>query len=229
MAQPWRRSVPKPALARVFAILRPSGAGSSGATSSRAHRRAGPDRSIRGLSNLTVSVGNREWGRLGQRKFEEWDHGHPGRRMSLLEFEKCDRRGRAWTVSLGRRIFRLDASSPPRRPRCPRRIMSVSPSYSDDVVLDDTPALLEGLRNGERGAQERFFGRRVADGERVLFRMLGPGSEFEDLVHEAFIQSVVHTHTFRGDNAKTLRAWVRAVATRTAGKRIRRRQVRRIL
>lgn len=107
--------------------------------------------------------------------------------------------------------------------------MSVSPSYSDDGVLDDTPALLEGLRNGERGAQERFFDRHVADVERVLFRMLGPDSEFEDLVHEAFIQSVVHIHTFRGDNAKTLRAWVRAVATRTAGKRIRRRQVRRIL
>lgn len=123
----------------------------------------------------------------------------------------------------------LDASSSLRRPRCTRQIMSVGHSYPDDDVSDDTPALLEGLRSGERGAQEMFFDRYVTDVERVLFRILGPDSEFEDLIHETFIQSVVHIRTFRGDNAKTLRAWVRAVATRTAGKRIRRRQVRKIL
>lgn len=108
--------------------------------------------------------------------------------------------------------------------------MSVSPSYPDhDVSSDDTPALLEALRNGERAAQERFFDRYVPDVERVLFRMLGPDSEFEDLIHETFIQAIVHIHTFRGEDGKTLRAWVRSVATRTAGKRIRRRQVRKIL
>lgn len=123
----------------------------------------------------------------------------------------------------------FDVPSSPLRTRWTRQLMSVSHSYPDEDVSDDTPALLEGLRNGERAAQATFFDRYVPDVEKVLFRMLGPDSEFEDLIHETFIQSVVHIHTFRGDNAKTLRAWVRAVATRTAGKRIRRRQVRKIL
>jgi len=100
----------------------------------------------------------------------------------------------------------------------------------DDVEVSTSPAeaLLERLRRGDRQAQAEFFDTHVELVERLLLRILGPDSELEDLVQESFLEALRSVHRYRGD-AGGLRAWLRAVAVRTACKRLRRRTVRRRL
>jgi len=108
-----------------------------------------------------------------------------------------------------------------------RSLRLSSSTVSDPTETSSaTERLLEALRRGDPGAQARFFDAYVGIVERVLLRVFGPDSELEDLVQESFLQALTSLHRFRGD-ASNLTAWVRAVAVRTAQKRIRGRQVRR--
>lgn len=89
----------------------------------------------------------------------------------------------------------------------------------------DIAALLAGLRAGDRGAQAAFFERYVVDVERILFRLLGPDTELQDLVQESFLQALSSIGSFRGDEG-ALGPWLRSVAIRTALKRVRWRKAR---
>lgn len=96
------------------------------------------------------------------------------------------------------------------------------------VAFASNEALLAGLQRGERDAQGVFFDRYVHAVETLMLRVLGPDSELEDLVQESFLQALRSVHGYRGDGDGLL-PWLRAVAVRTAYKRLRRRAVRRRL
>jgi RNA polymerase sigma-70 factor (ECF subfamily) len=57
--------------------------------------------------------------------------------------------------------------------------------------------------------------------ERVLFRILGPDAELEDLMHDVFVVALTALDQLRDPNA--LRAWVVSIAVRKAKKLIHRR------
>jgi RNA polymerase sigma-70 factor (ECF subfamily) len=104
--------------------------------------------------------------------------------------------------------------------------MSLRRATTSPALGEPSASLLAGLRAGERGAQAAFFDRHVAGVEHILFRLLGPDSELEDFVQETFILALTCIDSFRGDEA-ALPGWLRAVAVRTAHKRIRARMTRR--
>lgn len=102
----------------------------------------------------------------------------------------------------------------------------MSVSLHHDPPLAEPSPLLEGLRAGEQAAQAALFDRHVGAVERVLFRVLGPDGELEDLVQETFLQALTSIGSFRGDEG-ALSTWLCSVAVRTALKRLRWRTVRR--
>lgn len=92
----------------------------------------------------------------------------------------------------------------------------------------DTATLIERLKRGERAAQSEFFDRYVAMVERVLFRLLGPDPELQDIAQEAFIQALASIKAYWGTDG-ALESWLRSVTVRTALKRVRWRKTRRWL
>ncbi|MEM7155262.1 MAG: sigma-70 family RNA polymerase sigma factor [Myxococcota bacterium] len=96
------------------------------------------------------------------------------------------------------------------------------------VPLRPEGSLLEGLRAGDPAAKGRLFDRNVSAVERAVAGVLGPDSEAEDVVQDAFVAALRGLDGFRGNDA-TLGAWVRGIAVRLALKKIRWRRTRRWL
>lgn len=92
----------------------------------------------------------------------------------------------------------------------------------------DTATLIERLKKGERAAQAELFDRYVSMVERILFRLLGPDPELQDLAQEAFIQALSSINQYWGTDG-ALESWLRSVTIRTALKRVRWRRTRRWL
>ena len=64
---------------------------------------------------------------------------------------------------------------------------------------DDSAALVARARTGDRTAFRALFDRHRSDVARLVYRMVGPRAEMEDLVQEVFVQVHRSLRDFRGD------------------------------
>lgn len=76
------------------------------------------------------------------------------------------------------------------------------------------PQLVDACRRGERSALEQVFRRESPFLERVLFRVLGPSSELEDMLQTTLEQAIHAFPAFRGE--ASVRTWLTRIAVRTA-------------
>ncbi|MDB4987692.1 MAG: polymerase sigma factor RpoE [Myxococcaceae bacterium] len=77
-----------------------------------------------------------------------------------------------------------------------------------------TPTLLDACRRGEQAALAQVFRREAPYLERVLFRVLGPNSELEDLLQLTLEQAIRAFPSFRGE--ASVRTWLTRIAVRSA-------------
>ncbi len=75
-------------------------------------------------------------------------------------------------------------------------------------------ALIEGCRKGERASLERVFQVEAPFVERVLYRVVGPSSDLEDLLQLTLEQAMKAFPAFRGE--ASVRTWLTRIAVRTA-------------
>lgn len=75
-------------------------------------------------------------------------------------------------------------------------------------------ALIEACRRGERAALERVFRRESPFLERVLYRVVGPSSDLEDLLQQTLEHAIRAFPAFRGE--ASVRTWLTRIAVRTA-------------
>ena len=83
-------------------------------------------------------------------------------------------------------------------------------------------ALVAAVRAGRPNAHEEIVRRSSADVERVLYRVLGPDPEIEDLCHEVFVAAFLSLDQLREPQA--FRSWLVSIAVRKARKLIARRK-----
>ncbi len=75
-------------------------------------------------------------------------------------------------------------------------------------------ALVEACRRGERAALERVFRKESPFIERVLYRVVGPSSDLEDLLQQTLEHAIRAFPAFRGE--ASVRTWLTRIAVRTA-------------
>lgn len=75
-------------------------------------------------------------------------------------------------------------------------------------------ALIEGCRKGDRASLERVFQAEASFIERVLYRVVGPSSDLEDLLQLTLEQAIKAFPAFRGE--ASVRTWLTRIAVRTA-------------
>jgi len=114
----------------------------------------------------------------------------------------------------------LVTSSPTSKPREPRpapegRLFRLPVPESD-------AALVAAVRAGRGDARDEFVRRCAPDIERILYRVLGPDPEMEDVLHDVFMVAFSSLHTLRDPQA--LRSWLVGIAIRKARKLIGRRK-----
>jgi RNA polymerase sigma-70 factor (ECF subfamily) len=78
------------------------------------------------------------------------------------------------------------------------------------------------LRAGREGARDEIVRRCSPDVERVLYRVLGPDSEIEDVAHDVFMVAFTSLDQLRQPHA--LRSWLVGIAIRKVKKLMRRRK-----
>jgi RNA polymerase sigma-70 factor, ECF subfamily len=87
---------------------------------------------------------------------------------------------------------------------------------------DSDAGLVSAVKAGQAYAHEELVRRCGPDVERILYRVLGPDSEMEDLAHEVFIAAFACLDQLR--EPKALRSWLVGIAVRKARKLIARRR-----
>jgi len=92
------------------------------------------------------------------------------------------------------------------------RVLSSLPFQGDESRL------VEALCNGHPGAAAHLHARFAPQLSRVLFRLLGPDSELEDVVHDTFVQALESIHRLR--DPELLGSWLTGVAVFTAKRRM---------
>ena len=83
-------------------------------------------------------------------------------------------------------------------------------------------ALVAAARAGRADGREELVRRCTPDVERILYRVLGPDSEIEDVVHDVFMAAFTSLDQLREPEA--LRSWLVGIAIRKARKLIARRK-----
>jgi RNA polymerase sigma-70 factor (ECF subfamily) len=83
-------------------------------------------------------------------------------------------------------------------------------------------SLVLAMRAGRAGAPEEIVRRCAADVERLLYRVLGPDPEIEELCHEVFVAAFFSLDQLREPQA--LRSWLLSIAVRKARRLIARRR-----
>lgn len=116
--------------------------------------------------------------------------------------------------------------SPVRQTRTER---SPTPSVVRELHPRGAPdaQIVAELRAGERTAATALFDRYGTTIERLLFSLLGPEPEIEDLLHEVFLRAISGIRDI--EDPTRLRSWVTGIAVHTAREHIRRRVRRRWL
>lgn len=104
--------------------------------------------------------------------------------------------------------------------------MSAPARQSADVSLlrEDPATLVHALRAGSPVAAGVLYDRSAKRVHGLLFRMLGPDGELEDLVQETFMELFASLHRLRDPLA--LDGWVASIAVMVACKRLQRRRLR---
>lgn len=75
-----------------------------------------------------------------------------------------------------------------------------TPGKASDVTpSDESAALVARAREGDRLAFRKLFERHRSDVARLVYRMVGPRAEIDDLVQEVFVQVHRSLRDFRGD------------------------------
>ena len=85
---------------------------------------------------------------------------------------------------------------------------------------DDT-ALVAGVLGGRADAASALYERHVESIERLVYRLLGPDTELEDVVHDVFLRALESIKRLRDPAA--LRPWLFGIAIRVVRIRIQRR------
>jgi RNA polymerase sigma-70 factor (ECF subfamily) len=83
----------------------------------------------------------------------------------------------------------------------------------------DTSTLVERVRNDEPGAAGRLYDLYVDEVHGLVFRLLGPDPDLDDVVQEIFISALSSIHKLREPSA--LRAWLFSIAVARARSHIR--------
>lgn len=120
----------------------------------------------------------------------------------------------------------------PTRPSSNARIAARSaPSSRGTVVqfprVESDTALVAALKARRHEAQRTLFERYADDVERVLYRVLGPDPEIDDLIHDVFVVAFSSIKKLR--QAEFLKSWLVGIAVRKARKTIHKRRLRRIV
>lgn len=87
---------------------------------------------------------------------------------------------------------------------------------------DSDAGLVAALRAGREDAREEIVRRCTPDIERVLYRVLGPDSEIDDVAHDVFMVAFTSLDQLRQPQA--LRSWLVGIAIRKVRKLIQRRK-----
>ncbi len=77
-----------------------------------------------------------------------------------------------------------------------------------------TPGLIEACRGGERAALEQVFRKEAPFLERVLYRVVGPSSDLEDLLQQTLEHAIRAFPNYRGE--ASVRTWLTRIGVRTA-------------
>jgi RNA polymerase sigma-70 factor (ECF subfamily) len=86
---------------------------------------------------------------------------------------------------------------PPLRAVAPAPIAESTPPEAP--AADDSAVLVAKARGGDRAAFRALFERHRSDVARLVYRMVGPRAELEDLVQEVFVQVHRSLRDFRGE------------------------------
>lgn len=97
----------------------------------------------------------------------------------------------------------------------------LEPAASEDA------ALVAALRAGDPAAPATLFDRHGVRVQRLLYSLLGPEPEVDDLLHEVFLRALEGVHDI--EEPSRLRSWVTGIAVLTAREHIRKRTRRRWL
>jgi RNA polymerase sigma-70 factor (ECF subfamily) len=85
----------------------------------------------------------------------------------------------------------------------------------------DEVALVAGMRAGRLDAGAAFYDRYVHVVHGLVFRLMGPDAEIDDVVHDVFVRALVSLVRLRDPSA--LRPWLYGIAVRTVGIRFQKR------
>jgi RNA polymerase sigma-70 factor, ECF subfamily len=108
------------------------------------------------------------------------------------------------------------ATSEPREPKSAEGRLLRLPLPESDA------ALVAAVRSGREDGREEIVRRCTPDVERILYRVLGPDSEIEDLAHDVFLAAFQSLDQLREPRA--LRSWLVGIAIRKARKLMARRK-----
>ena len=85
----------------------------------------------------------------------------------------------------------------------------------------DDAALVAAMRNGRADAAAAFYTRYAKTVHGLVFRLMGPDSEVDDVVHDVFVRALEGLPRLRDPMA--LRPWVVGISVRAVGIRFQRR------
>lgn len=91
--------------------------------------------------------------------------------------------------------------------------MSVQQLFQGEVRAYE-PALVDACRRGERAALEQVFRAEAPYLERVLFRVLGPSSDLQDMLQITLEHAIRAFPAYRGE--ASVRTWLTRIAVRSA-------------
>ncbi len=82
--------------------------------------------------------------------------------------------------------------------------------------------LLELARQGSPYFAARLYDRYAPDVNRVIFKLLGPDAEHDDLVHDTFLRAIRYVHQLR--EPERLASWIVSIAVNTVYRELKRRR-----
>lgn len=109
-------------------------------------------------------------------------------------------------------------------PKAPRPSFGLIRSLPFD---GDDADLVAAMRAGRLDAAAAFYDQHVPYVHALVFRLMGPDSEIEDVVHDVFVRALESLPRLR--NPMALRAWVYGIVVRTVAIRFQKRSRRRWL
>jgi RNA polymerase sigma-70 factor (ECF subfamily) len=77
----------------------------------------------------------------------------------------------------------------------------------------DAAALVLAMREGRADAGAAFYDRHVRAVHGLVFRLMGPDGEIDDVVHDVFVRALSSLHRLR--DPEVLRSWLLGIAVRT--------------